>query len=86
MTDAKTPTIARRFLRRLAAGLIVAVAALALSACESPAGYPDGTTDVELWESTDLRIDTEVPNQYPDGTTREVPAYEGDDADEDEGH
>lgn len=59
---------------------------LLLAACDARRDYPPGYTDVDLWRGPSIRIDTEVPNQYPDGTTRGshqlVPQGSG----EDEGH
>lgn len=80
--------------RRFAAALAALIFAALLAACDAPADYPPGVTDTERWERNDIRIDTEVPNQYPNGTTREVEldrvgedTYGGDDHDEsDEGH
>lgn len=43
--------------------------ALALAACTPPQSFPEGKTDVDLWRAS-IRVDTEVPNQYPNGTTR----------------
>ncbi|MDZ7801199.1 MAG: hypothetical protein U5K81_10470 [Trueperaceae bacterium] len=55
--------------------------ALALAACTPPQSFPKGTTDVDVWRNS-IRDDTEVPNQYPNGTTRS----QEDAGAEDDGH
>lgn len=65
--------------RTVAALFAAALLAFVLAACTPPQQFPEGTTDTELWERNDIRIDTEVPNQYPDGTTRGAAEEHGDD-------
>lgn len=52
--------------RRLLLPLLVAVAMI-LAACQPPRDFGPHATDVDLWDPRDYRIDTEVPDQYPDG-------------------
>lgn len=57
---------------------------LLFTACDARQQYPPGTTDVGLWSGPNIRENTEVPNQYPNGTTRDLPdlatgGSEGDD-------
>lgn len=56
--------------RRTIASL--ALPLLLLVACEARQSYPDGYTDTDLWNGPPIRVDTEVPNQYPDGSTRDA--------------
>lgn len=63
--------------------LLLGLVALVLVGCQSPQDFGPRATDVDLWERHDIRPDTEVPNQYPDGLsglTRSLPegTYEGD--------
>lgn len=60
--------------RRLIATL--ALPMLLLVACDARQTYPPGYTDVDLWQGPPIRVDTEVPNQYPHGTTREALMYD----------
>lgn len=52
---------------------------LVLVACNPPQSFPEGKTDTTMWHPT-IREGTEVPNQYPNGTTREQEAPAGEDA------
>lgn len=61
--------------RRLPLAL-VPVLLLLLVSCELRQTYPQGYTDVELWGGPPIRVDTEVPDQYPDGTTRDAHAVD----------
>ena len=54
-------------MKRRSLPLLVVVIALALVACEPPQNYGPGATDVDLWKPHQIRVDTEVPNQYPNG-------------------
>lgn len=56
--------------RRLLLALTPAL--LILAACDARREYPPGYEDVGLWKGPSIRVDTEVPNQYPNGTTREA--------------
>lgn len=46
---------------------------LAFAGCSPPQSFPEGKTDTTLWHPP-IREGTEVPNQYPNGTTREQEA------------
>ena len=70
-----------RSLRRAATAVTALLLAFALAACTPPQHYPDDVTDVDLWERTDIRVDTEVPDQYPNGRVG-GPLDEGHDAEE----
>lgn len=51
--------------------LLAALLALLLVACDPPQEFGPNTTDVEMWDVNDIRVDTEVPDQYPEGRTRD---------------
>ena len=54
-------------MKRRALLFFIAALALILAACQPNQEFGPNATDVDLWERYDIRIDTEVPNQYPDG-------------------
>ena len=65
-------------MKRRALLLFLAALALILAACQPNQEYGPNATDVDLWEQYDIRIDTEVPNQYPDGRSGLTGAAVGD--------
>lgn len=70
--------------RRLLLGL--APLLLLLAACEARRDYPPGYTDVGLWQGPSIRVDTEVPDQYPNGTTRDAHLVDAHPPEEEEAH
>ncbi len=45
----------------------IALVVFGLAGCQAPQEFGPNATDSDLWEIHDIRIDTEVPNQYPNG-------------------
>lgn len=45
----------------------IVLVAFGLVGCQAPQEYGPNATDSDLWDLYDIRIDTEVPNQYPNG-------------------
>ena len=41
--------------------------AFALVGCQPNQEFGPNATDTDLWDVYDIRVDTEVPNQYPNG-------------------
>ena len=70
--------------RRLTPILILVLASWALVGCDARQSYPPGYTDTDLWQGPPIRVDTEVPVQYPDGTTREAHLHDA--IEDDAGH
>lgn len=66
--------------------LVLAPALLLLAACDARRDYPPGYTDVDLWRGPSIREHTEVPNQYPEGTTRDAHLVDAHPPEEDEAH
>lgn len=47
--------------------ILLALSLTLIAGCQPGQEFEPNATDVDLWEVHDIRIDTEVPNQYPDG-------------------
>ena len=58
---------------------------LLLVACDARREFPPGFTDVGLWQGPQIRVHTEVPDQYPNGTTREAHLVDPIDGEGDDG-
>lgn len=47
--------------------ILLALSVTLIAGCQPGQEFGRNATDVDLWEVHDIRVDTEVPNQYPNG-------------------
>ncbi len=47
--------------------ILLALSLTLIAGCQPGQEFGPNATDVDLWEVYDIRVDSEVPDQYPNG-------------------